>query len=85
MNEMEKLVYDFIKEKYNNYRKQYDDITMETIFLFQGVVNGINLCVEKLNCIVSDEFSNKCNEFLDELINESVEEKHKKQLDSKNN
>ena len=71
MNEMEQQIFEFLKEEYVEEMKDYEDSASGTsgISLFyQGMINGINLCVEKLNCKVSEDFKTKCNGLLDEMI-----------------
>ncbi len=70
MKDIERQVLDYLMEMYAN-EKEKNELTKEEVsFFFEGIFNGINLCIELLNCEVSEEFATKCNESLDKLIEE---------------
>ena len=46
------------------HKEQYVNI------LFQGIINGIRLCAEKLDCKTSETFMEACNDYLSELKKE---------------
>lgn len=68
MNEIEQQIFEFLKEEYAKEMKEYEDSATGISLFYQGMINGINVCVEKLNCKVSEDFKTKCNDLLDEMI-----------------
>ena len=68
MNEIEQQIFEFLKEEYTEEMKEYEDSATGISLFYQGMINGINVCVEKLNCKVSEDFKTKCNDLLDEMI-----------------
>ena len=46
---------------------------LQNNFLFQGIINGIALCVDMLDLKISDSFHKECKDYLNELIEGLVE------------
>ena len=46
---------------------------LQNNFLFQGIINGIALCVDMLDLKISDSFHKECKNYLNELIEGLVE------------
>ena len=75
MKDAEKQMLDYLEGIYEKDKKIFKEseeyeAEEKLSFFFQGIFNGINLCIEFLNCEVSEEFATKCNENLDKLIEE---------------
>ena len=58
----------FLKKKRNTMGKEHNKEYVN--ILFQGMMNGIRLCAEKLDFKTSESFMEECNDFLSELIEE---------------
>jgi hypothetical protein len=68
----EKEVLMSIKEQYREMIKDSNNDNVKISFLFQGIMNGINICVKNLNFEVSEDFLDGCNKFLDKLIEKGI-------------
>ena len=73
MKDIERQILDYLMEMYAN-EKEKNELTKEEVsFFFEGIFNGIDLCVKCLNCEVSEEFSIEYNNLLEKLIKEAEE------------
>ena len=72
-----------INEKRKNDEK-FNSQMKENNFLFQGIINGIALCVDMLDLKISDSFHKECKNYLNELI-EGLVEIHDSDEDSDEN
>ena len=65
--------------------------SIQNNILFQGIINGIALCVDMLDLKISDSFYKECKEYLSELvrglveINDNDEESDENIIDEKQN
>ncbi len=73
MKDIERQILDYLMEMYANEKKKNELTKEEVSFFFEGIFNGIDLCVECLNCEVSEEFSIEYKNLLEKLIKEAEE------------
>ena len=66
-------VLNFIIDEKRKNDEKFNNQLLQNNFLFQGVINGIALCVDMLDLKISDSFHKECKDYLNELVGGLVE------------
>ena len=73
LTQKEADVLNFIIDEKRRNDENFNSQMKENNFLFQGIINGIALCVDMLDLKISDSFHKECKNYLNELIEGLVE------------